>query len=31
MRYATDVLFGRTSSADAATKFVEELKSNLKV
>ena len=28
-RYQTDVLFGRTSTADAATKFVDELKSNL--
>jgi multiple sugar transport system substrate-binding protein len=28
-RYQTDVLFGRTSPADAATKFVDELKSNL--
>ena len=31
VRYATDVLFGRTSTADAGTKFVEELKSNLQV
>jgi multiple sugar transport system substrate-binding protein len=30
-RYATDVLYGRSSSADAAQKFVDELKSNLKV
>jgi multiple sugar transport system substrate-binding protein len=29
-RYQTDVLFGRTSSADAATKFTDEIKSNLK-
>jgi multiple sugar transport system substrate-binding protein len=29
-RYQTDVLFGRSSSADAATKFVDEVKSNLK-
>jgi multiple sugar transport system substrate-binding protein len=28
-RYATDVLFGRSSTADAATKFVDEMKSNL--
>ncbi|HEX8509611.1 MAG TPA: ABC transporter substrate-binding protein, partial [Propionibacteriaceae bacterium] len=31
VRYETDVLFGRSSSADAASKFVEELKSNLQV
>jgi multiple sugar transport system substrate-binding protein len=30
-RYATDVLFGRTSTADAAKKFVDEVKSNLQV
>ena len=30
-RHGTDVLFGRTSSAEAAQKFVDELKSNLKV
>jgi multiple sugar transport system substrate-binding protein len=29
LRYETDVLFGRTSTKDAATKFVEELKSGL--
>jgi multiple sugar transport system substrate-binding protein len=29
-RYQTDVLFGRSSSADAAQKFVDEAKSNLK-
>ena len=28
-RHGTDVLFGRTSSADGAQKFVDELKSNL--
>ena len=28
-RYATDVLFGRASTADAAQKFVDEMKSNL--
>ena len=28
-RHGTDVLFGRTSTADAAQKFVDELKSNL--
>jgi multiple sugar transport system substrate-binding protein len=28
-RYATDVLFGRSSTADAAKKFVDEVKSNL--
>lgn len=28
-RYATDVLFGRSSTADAAQKFVDEMKSNL--
>jgi multiple sugar transport system substrate-binding protein len=30
-RHGTDVLFGRTSSAEAAQKFVDELKSNLQV
>ena len=30
-RYQTDVLFGRSTPADAATKFVDEVKSNLKV
>ena len=30
-RYETDILFGRTSTADAAKKFVDEVKSNLKV
>jgi multiple sugar transport system substrate-binding protein len=30
-RYGTDVLFGRASTADAAKKFVDEVKSNLKV
>jgi len=29
-RYQSDVLFGRMSSADAATKFVDEAKANLK-
>jgi multiple sugar transport system substrate-binding protein len=29
-RYQTDLLFGRTNSADAATKFVNEVNSNLK-
>jgi len=29
-RYQTDVLFNRTSAADAATKFVDEVKANLK-
>jgi len=28
-RYQSDVLFGRTSPADAAAKFVDEVKSNL--
>jgi multiple sugar transport system substrate-binding protein len=28
-RYGTDVLFGRSSSADAASKFVDEMKSDL--
>jgi len=30
-RYQTDVLFGKMSPADAATKFTEELKSNIQV
>ena len=30
-RHGTDVLFGRASSADAAQKFVDEVKSNLQV
>jgi multiple sugar transport system substrate-binding protein len=30
-RHGTDVFFGRTSTADAAQKFVDEVKSNLKV
>ena len=30
-RYATDVLFGKTSSADAAKGFVDEMKSDLQV
>jgi len=30
-RHGTDLLFGRTSSADAAKKFVDEVKSNLQV
>lgn len=30
-RYGLDMLFGRTTAADAATKFVDELKSNLQV
>ncbi len=30
-RHGTDVLFGRTSAADGAQKFVDELKSNLQV
>jgi multiple sugar transport system substrate-binding protein len=30
-RYGTDVFFERTSTADAAKKFVDEVKSNLKV
>ena len=30
-RYALDMLFGRSTAADAATKFVDELKSNLQV
>jgi multiple sugar transport system substrate-binding protein len=30
-RQGTDVLFGRTSTADAAKKFVDEVKSNLQV
>jgi len=29
LRYTTDVLFGRTSTTDAANKFVEEMKSSL--
>jgi multiple sugar transport system substrate-binding protein len=28
-RYATDVLFGRSNTSDAASKFVDEMKSNL--
>ncbi len=31
LRYETDVLFGRSSTADAAAKFTDELKSSLKV
>ena len=31
LRYEIDVLFGRSSTADAAKKFVDEVKSNLKV
>jgi multiple sugar transport system substrate-binding protein len=31
LRYEIDVLFGRSSTADAAQKFVDEVKSNLKV
>ena len=30
-RHGTDALYGRASTADAAQKFVDELKSNLKV
>ena len=30
-RHGTDVIYGKTSSADGAQKFVDELKSNLKV
>jgi multiple sugar transport system substrate-binding protein len=30
-RHGTDVLFGKTSSAEGAQKFVDELKSNLQV
>ena len=30
-RHGIDVLFGRASSAEGAQKFVDELKSNLKV
>jgi multiple sugar transport system substrate-binding protein len=30
-RYETDVLFGKTSTAEAAQKFVDEVKSNLQV
>ena len=30
-RYETDVLFGKSSTADAAKKFVDEVKSNLQV
>jgi pectin-derived oligosaccharide transport system substrate-binding protein len=30
VRYQTDVLFGRTNTADAAAKFAEEVKANLK-
>lgn len=29
LRYETDILFGRTTTKDAATKFVDEMKSNL--
>jgi hypothetical protein len=29
-RHGTDVIYGRTSSAEGAQKFVDELKSNLK-
>ncbi len=29
LRYGTDVLFGRSTTTDAATKFVDEVKSNL--
>lgn len=29
LRYGTDVLFGRATTTDAATKFVDEVKSNL--
>ena len=29
LRYQTEVLFGRQSTADAAQKFVDEMKSNL--
>ena len=29
LRYGTDVLFGKSSTTDAATKFVDEVKSNL--
>jgi multiple sugar transport system substrate-binding protein len=31
LRYGTDILFGRSNPADAATKFVDEVTSNLKV
>ena len=31
LRHGTDVIFGRTSAAEGAQKFVDELKSNLKV
>jgi multiple sugar transport system substrate-binding protein len=31
LRHGTDVLFGKTSAADGAQKFVDELKSNLQV
>ena len=31
LRYEIDVLFGRSSTADAAKKFVDEVKSNLQV
>ena len=31
LRHGTDVLFGRASTAEAAQKFVDELKSNLQV
>jgi hypothetical protein len=30
-RYETEVLFGRQTTADAAKKFVDEVKSNLTV
>jgi len=30
-RHGTDVLFGRASTADAAKKFVDEVKSDLQV
>jgi multiple sugar transport system substrate-binding protein len=29
LRYGTDVLFGKSTTTDAATKFVDEVKSNL--
>ena len=31
LRYPTEVLFGRQSTAEAATKFIDEMKSNLQV